>query len=142
MPSPDWGNLVDYPLIKQLHMTMAGFSLALFVLRAWWSVRESPRLGQRWVRILPHLVDTLLLMFGIWLMVILSAWPTQQPWLMAKLIGLLAYIVVGSFAIKRGGTPPIRGLAAVVAVAIFVYIVGAAVTHHPFSWWQFFRWHA
>lgn len=128
---------MDYFLIKQVHMTAVGLSLALFVLRAWWSVRESPRRMRRWVRILPHLVDSVLLVCGVWLMVLLRAWPTQQPWLMAKLIGLVAYIVVGSFAIKRGRAPLIRGMAAIGAVAIFVYIVGAAVTHHPLSWWQF-----
>ncbi|SDM13019.1 Uncharacterized membrane protein SirB2 [Modicisalibacter muralis] len=128
---------MDYFLVKQIHMTAVGFSLALFMLRAWWSVRESPRLKRRWVRIVPHLVDSVLLVFGVWLMVLLRAWPTQQPWLMAKLIGLVAYIMVGSFAIKRGRTPLIRGLAAIAAVAIFIYIVGAAVTHHPLSWWQF-----
>lgn len=128
---------MDYFLLKQLHMTAAGLSLALFALRAWWSVRESPRLGQRWVRILPHLVDTLLLTFGVWLMIILRAWPTQHPWLAAKLVGLVAYILVGTVAIKRGRTPLIRGLAATVAVTIFLYIVGAALTHHPLSWGRF-----
>lgn len=128
---------MDYLLIKQIHMTMAGLSLTLFALRAWWSVRESPWLGQRWVRILPHLVDSALLLFGIWLMIILRAWPTQQPWLMAKLAALIVYIVMGSFAIKLGRTPFIRGVTAIVAVTIFLYIVGAATTHHPLSWWRF-----
>lgn len=126
---------MDYFLVKQIHMTAAGLSLALFVLRAWWSVRGSGWLRRRWVRILPHLVDSVLLACGVWLMVLLRAWPMQHPWLMAKLIGLVAYIVVGSFAIKRGRTPRIRGLAALGAVAIFVYIVGAATAHHPLSWW-------
>lgn len=129
---------MDYLLIKQMHMTAVGLSLAIFMLRAWWSVSESPQRKRRWVRILPHVVDTALLVFGIWLMVLLRAWPTQQPWLMAKLIGLIAYIVVGSFAIKRGRTPLIRGLAAIGAVAIFAYIIGVATTHHPLSWWWFF----
>ncbi|HET8792114.1 MAG TPA: SirB2 family protein [Modicisalibacter sp.] len=129
---------MDYLLIKQMHMTAVGLSLAIFMLRAWWSVSESPQRKRRWVRILPHVVDTALLVFGIWLMVLLRAGPTQQPWLMAKLIGLIAYIVVGSFAIKRGRTPLIRGLAAIGAVAIFAYIIGVATTHHPLSWWWFF----
>ena len=124
----------SYLLIKQLHMFTAGLSLALFVLRAWWSVRESPRLRQRWVRILPHVNDTLLLAAGVTLMILLKAWPTQQPWLAAKLIGLLAYIGVGTIAIKRGRTPLARGVAALVAVAIFAYILGAAVTRDALSW--------
>ncbi|WP_168013734.1 SirB2 family protein [Halomonas salinarum] len=124
----------SYLLIKYLHMSAAGLSLALFVLRAWWSVCASPRLKARWVRILPHIVDTALLTLGVTLMLMLQAWPHQQPWLAAKLLGLLVYILLGSIAIKRGRTPASRGLAALAAVTVFLYIVGAALHHSPFSW--------
>nr|WP_301282569.1 MULTISPECIES: SirB2 family protein [unclassified Halomonas] len=132
------GHRVDYFLIKHIHMTAAGLSLALFSLRAWWSVRESPQLQRRWVKLLPHLIDTVLLTAGITLMIMLRAWPTQHPWLAAKLIGLVAYIVIGTLAIKRGRTPTIRAVASLVAIAIFLYIVGAALSHHPWSWWMRF----
>nr|WP_299380462.1 SirB2 family protein [uncultured Halomonas sp.] len=127
--------MASYLLIKQLHMLAAGLSIALFMLRAWWSVRESPQLERRWVRIFPHVIDTVLLAAGVTLMVLLKAWPTQQPWLAAKLIGLVAYIGVGTIAIKRGRTPATRGVTALIAIAIFAYIVGAAVTRDPLSWW-------
>ncbi|MFB9869595.1 SirB2 family protein [Vreelandella sulfidaeris] len=123
-----------YFLIKQLHMTAATLSISFFVLRAWWSVRESPYINARWVRILPHLIDTALLGLGVTLMVLLSLWPWQLPWLGAKLLALLAYIGFGTIAIKRGPTPQARAIAAVVAVAIFAYMVGAAVRHSPLSW--------
>ncbi|MHB0776274.1 SirB2 family protein [Halomonas sp. WWR20] len=126
---------MDYLLIKHIHMSAAALSISLFTLRAWWSVRESPRLSQRWVRVLPHLIDTVLLTAGVTLMIMLHAWPTQQPWLAAKLVGLVAYIGVGTLAIKRGRTPRSRGLAALFAIMIFAYIVGAAIAHHPLSWW-------
>ncbi len=103
-----------YFLIKHLHMTAAALSITLFVVRAWWSVQESPRLNARWVKVLPHLIDTALLGLGVTLMVLLSVWPWQLPWLGAKLLALLAYIGV--------------------AVAIFAYMVGAAVHHSPLSW--------
>ncbi|RAR62198.1 MULTISPECIES: SirB2 family protein [Halomonadaceae] len=124
----------SYLLIKYLHMSAAGLSLSLFVLRAWWSVRASPRLQARWVRILPHVIDTALLTLGVSLMLMLRAWPHQQPWLAAKLLGLLAYVLLGSVAIKRGRTPAKRGLAALAAVTVFLYIVGAALHHSPLSW--------
>lgn len=123
-----------YFLIKQLHMTVAALSITLFVLRAWWSVRESPRLNARWVKVLPHIIDTALLGLGVTLMLLLSVWPWQLPWLGAKLLALLAYIGIGTIAIKRGSTPRTRAIAAVVAVAVFAYMVGAAVRHSPLSW--------
>lgn len=124
----------SYLLVKSLHMSAAGLSLALFALRAWWSVRASPRLSRRWVRVLPHVIDTALLALGVALMVMLRAWPPQQPWLAAKLLGLVAYVLIGTVAIKRGPTPAIRGAAALAAVTVFLYIVGAAMRHDPLSW--------
>lgn len=115
-------------------MTVAGLSLGLFMLRAWWSYRQSPWLGRRWVKIAPHVIDTALLGLGLWLMVTLSLWPHQQPWLAAKLIALLVYIGLGTVAIKRGRSPAVRGVAGVAAVLTFLYMIGAAVRHSPLSW--------
>ncbi|PXX96380.1 SirB2 family protein [Halomonas sp. LBP4] len=123
-----------YLPIKHLHITAATVSILFFVLRAWWSVRQAPLLQQRWVRVVPHLVDTALLALGVTLMVMLSIWPHQHPWLAAKLLALLAYIGLGTVAIKRGRTPAMRGAAALAAVAAFLYMLGAAIRHSPLSW--------
>ncbi|MCE9662043.1 SirB2 family protein [Halomonas sp. M5N1S17] len=120
-----------YFLIKHLHMTTAGLSLAFFILRAWWSVREAPILQRRWVKVVPHVNDTLLLTFGILLMVMLSMWPQHHPWLAAKILALLVYIVLGSVAIKRGRTPLARGVAAMAAVITFLYMLGTAIFKDP-----------
>ncbi|WP_431521294.1 SirB2 family protein [Alloalcanivorax xenomutans] len=126
--------MLDYLLIKQLHMTLAALSLGLFVLRAGWSVAGSPMLRRRWVRVTPHIVDTLLLTFGVTLMILLRAWPHQTPWLAAKLLALLVYIGLGTMAIKRGTTPARRAGYALAAIMVFLYMVGVAVRHHPGSW--------
>ncbi|MBB3190363.1 putative membrane protein SirB2 [Halomonas cerina] len=126
--------LEHYVLIKQLHVSAATLSILFFMLRAWWSVREAPILQRRWVKVVPHLVDTVLLGLGVWLMVGLSLWPQQQPWLAAKLLALVAYVVLGTLAIKRGRTPVVRGAAGLAAVAVFAYMIGAAVRHSPLSW--------
>lgn len=123
-----------YALIKHLHVTAATLSILFFMLRAWWSVREAAVLRARWVRVAPHLIDTSLLVLGLLLMVMLSAWPHQHPWLAAKLIALLAYIGLGTVAIKRGRTPRTRAVAALAAVATFAYMLGAAIRHSPLSW--------
>ena len=120
-----------YLLIKQWHMTTAVLSLAFFIVRAWWSVREAPILQRRWVKIVPHVNDTLLLTLGVLLMVILSMWPQHHPWLAAKLLALLGYIVLGTVAIKRGRKPLARAVAAVAAVMTFLYMLGTAVFKEP-----------
>ena len=123
-----------YFLIKHLHITTAILSLVLFMLRAWWSVRESPELQRRWVKVLPHINDTLLLALGVLLMVMLGMWPQHHPWLAAKLIALLVYIALGTVAIKRGRSPAVRGVAALAAVLTFLFMLGAAIRHDPLSW--------
>ncbi|MEG1118000.1 MAG: SirB2 family protein, partial [Janthinobacterium sp.] len=93
-----------------------------------WMLRASPALQQRWVKILPHLVDTALLASAITLAVWSGQSPGSQPWLAAKLCALLAYIVLGTIALKRGKTPAVRGAAFALAVLVFAYIVAVAVT--------------
>ncbi|XKG79779.1 SirB2 family protein [Vreelandella aquamarina] len=122
-----------YLWIKHLHMTAAFMSLAFFILRAFWSVFEHPIRHQRWVKTVPHIIDTALLTLGVILAVILNFWPLP-PWLIAKITALIIYILLGTIAIKRGRTPAIRGAFALAAVLVFVYILGVAIQHTPFSW--------
>lgn len=122
---------MNYLAIKHLHMTAAGLSILFFVVRAYWSVTGSDKLQHRLVKTLPHVIDTVLLLAGIALAAMIGA---NQPWILAKIVALIAYIGVGTIAIKRGKTARTRGIAALVAVAIFVYIVGVAINHHPLSW--------
>jgi uncharacterized membrane protein SirB2 len=122
---------MNYIAIKHLHTTAAALSILFFVVRAYWSVTSSPRLQSRIVRIAPHIIDTALLVFGVMLAVMIGP---EQPWILAKIIALILYIGVGTIAIKRGKTARTRGIAALVAIAIFAYIVGVAIRHDPMSW--------
>lgn len=97
-------------------------------------LRASPLLQQRWVRIVPHIVDTALLASAITLSIQLSISPLAAPWLMAKIIALLAYILLGTIAIKRGKTKNIRIVAWLAAQLVFFYIIGVAITHDPLPW--------
>jgi uncharacterized membrane protein SirB2 len=121
----------DYLAIKHLHVGAAGVSLALFVLRGAWRWRSPERLAARWVRVVPHVVDTVLLASALWL-----AWQIGRgaaPWITAKVVALLVYIVVGSIALKRGRTPGIRAAAFFGALATFGYIVSVAMTKSPWG---------
>ena len=122
---------MSYLAIKHLHMTAAALSIVFFATRAYWSVTGSNKLQLRFVKIAPHVIDTVLLVAGITLAAMIGA---NQPWILAKIVGILLYIGVGTVAIKRGKTPKTRGIAALIAIAIFFYIVGIAMNHHPLSW--------
>jgi len=122
---------MPYSALKHLHVSFVALSGLLFLVRGIWMLRDSPRLQQRWARIVPHLVDTLLLASAIGLAVWSHQYPGQMPWLTAKVAALVAYILLGSMALKRGRTRNVRTAAFAAALACFAYIVAVAVTKNP-----------
>lgn len=123
-----------YLLLRNLHVSLAILSISGFLLRAYWMSRDSAMLDQRVVRILPHIIDSAFLVTGIGLILLLQLQLMQSPWLLAKLAALLAYIVFGTIALKRGRTLRIRLIALLFAVLTFAYIVGVAFSKSPASW--------
>ena len=75
--------------IKYLHIIFVLLSYSLFLIRGLWMLNASAMLQQRWVKIVPHIVDTLLLLSAIILAYMLSMSPFANPWLMAKIIALV-----------------------------------------------------
>lgn len=123
-----------YTALHHLHVTAVTLSLALFVSRGLLMLAGSPHLHARWARIVPHVVDTVLLASAIGLTLVLGQYPFVQGWLTAKVLGLLAYIVLGSLALKYGPTRTVRTMALVAALATAAYIVGVALYRSPWSW--------
>jgi uncharacterized membrane protein SirB2 len=123
---------MDYLGLKHFHMSCAALSGSLFLLRGVWMLRASNLLQAKWVRIAPHIVDTLLLASAIGLAIWSQQYPGQQPWLTAKVGALLGYIVLGSIALKRGRTRGQRLAAFAGALALFAYIVLLAITKRTF----------
>jgi len=121
---------VDYAAIRLVHAGAAALSIALFALRGAWMLRSPQRLQQGWVRIAPHVIDTVLLASALWLAWQLGADGTRG-WLWAKVIALCAYIALGTIALKRGRTRDVRIVAFAAALATFGYIVSVAVTKSP-----------
>lgn len=122
---------MNYPLLKMVHVTCVAASYTLFLLRGIWMIRGSALLQQRWVRIVPHLVDTVLLGSAVALAIAIGQYPLTDDWLSAKVAGLLLYIVLGSIALKRGRTRRVRVASWVAAQAVFFYIVAVAMTRRP-----------
>ena len=121
---------MEYLSVKHFHRGCAAVSASLLLRRGVWMLRASTLLQQRWVRVAPHVVDTLLLVSAITLAVWSGQYPFAQGWLTAKLLALIGYIALGTIALKRGRTRAVRGAAFVGALALFAYIVAVAVTKH------------
>ncbi|MEX0957701.1 MAG: SirB2 family protein [Burkholderiales bacterium] len=120
--------------LRTLHLGAVVASLALFFLRGLWMMALPEKLQRRWVRVVPHLVDTVLLASAIGLAWLTAQYPWQQPWLAAKIVALVAYVVLGSVALKRGRTLRVRAIAFVAALGTFGYIVAVAATRSVTPW--------
>lgn len=123
-----------YPFIKHIHLTSVSISILFFIVRGGAMLVDAAWLQRKLVRILPHIIDTLLLLSAILLMVILQQYPLQQGWLTAKVIGLLCYIGFGTVALKRGKTKGVRIVALLLALASVAYIMSVAITRNPMPW--------
>ena len=117
-----------YFAIKHLHVTCVVLSATGFLLRGLWMITGSPLLRHRLTRVLPHVVDSLLLLSAITLAVMIQQYPFAADWVTAKVAGLLAYIVLGTVALKRGPTVGIRVTAFVAALMVYGWIVSVALT--------------
>ena len=122
---------MSYLAIKHLHVSCVVLSILLFFLRGIWTMQTSPIMQQRWVKRAPHILDTLLLGSALTLAWLSQQWPFQQAWLTAKVLGLLAYIILGSIALKRGKTRQIRLAAWLLALVTVGYIVAVALSRSP-----------
>ena len=119
--------MFDVVLLKQLHITCAVLTATGFLLRGTWRLRGSPMLERRWVRVVPHTVDTLLFATGIAMLWQYGWWPFDVPWLGIKLVLVVVYILLGMVALRRGGPRGRRTAAWVAALAVLAYIFGLAL---------------
>jgi len=125
---------VDYATLKALHVACVVASIAGFAARYALMLAGSPLLQARAVRVIPHVVDTLLLASAVAMLWQLSLNPFRVPWLAAKIFALLAYIVLGALALRRAPSARSRAIAGVAAILAFAYIVSVALTKSPLAW--------
>ena len=121
--------MYPYLIVKHAHMGFAYLSILLFAARGGLMLSGKQHiLALNPLRILPHVIDTLLLGCAIAL-VVMGGWPVlQSPWLLAKLAGLVLYIVLGTIALRRGKTKQTRLIAFICALATVLYILLVAKT--------------
>lgn len=115
-------------MIKLIHMSTAFISISFFLLRGFWVFNNSSMMSKKWVKILPHVNDTILLITATLLALSLHQYPFVDGWLTAKFIALIIYIVFGMFALKRAKEMKNKVVFFILALLMFSYIVGVALT--------------
>ena len=117
-----------YTLIKYVHVASVVLSLSGFFLRGVLMIRASPMMSARWIRVLPHINDTVLLSAALSLAAMSGQYPFVVSWVTAKVLGVIAYIMLGSLALRPGRSRQMRMACWLAALAVFGWIVSVALT--------------
>jgi uncharacterized membrane protein SirB2 len=120
-----------YPQIRLLHIICVVLSGALFFLRG-----AGVLAGARWpmrlpVRLASYSIDTVLLTAALMLVTMLPGAVFANGWLTTKLVLLVAYVVLGSLALKRARTPRARLFCFVSAATTYLFMFSIARAHDP-----------
>lgn len=121
---------MDYVGIRQVHITCAASSIALFTLRWLLSLCAIDWRQWKWLRIAPHANDALLLTAAITLVTLSQQYPWREPWLGAKVLLLLGYIGLGKLALRPDQTRATQAFWGLAALVTVFSIVALAVTRH------------
>lgn len=120
-----------YIFVKYVHLISIALSLTGFFLRGILVIRGSSLMNARWIRVLPHINDTILLIAALSLAVMSEQYPFVVAWVTAKVLGVIAYIILGSLALRAGSTLRTRIVCWLAAMTVFAWIVSVALTRQP-----------
>lgn len=127
---------MDYATLKLLHQSAVALSVTGFAIRGLASFAGAAWVGGRLARTVPHVVDTVLLASGITMAWMLRLSPGHAPWLAAKLIGLVMYVVLGVVALRDGRPRPLRMTFWLAALATVAWIASVAITKDPLGYFR------
>jgi len=124
-----------YVQIKWVHVAAVLASGGLFLLRGLLvQLRREHWAMAAPLRYLSYSIDSVLLTAALMLATILPHAMYANGWLTVKLVLLVVYVVLGSFALKRGRTARARLISYTLALATFAFMLTVARAHHPLGW--------
>ena len=113
--------------LKDTHITIMIISVILFELRYLLKVMNRP--FDRFLKVAPHVIDTMLLITGVSLAQMAGFVPWDHSWLGVKLLALVLYIILGSIALKSKGAVSVWSF--LFATLTVSYMIMVAVTKNP-----------
>lgn len=119
---------MSYLALKHIHVALVVISVLFFILRFFWRSIDAQIGKQKWVKIAPHIIDTLLLVSIIAL--VWQGLMLGSAWYMNKTIGLIGYIVFAIIAM-RAHTPVWRYTAFFVALGWIMVLLHVAYAKVP-----------
>lgn len=128
-----------YMPIKSVHVGAVLASGGLFALRGLLVLN-----GRAWamsapLRYLSYGIDTILLTAALMLATMLPRAVFANGWLALKLTLLVVYVLLGSFALKRGRSTRSHTIFFIAAITVYAFMYSVARTHQPLGWFFFFQ---
>jgi uncharacterized membrane protein SirB2 len=127
---------IAFATAKLVHQGSVVFSLAGFFVRGAAAIGGAAWPSGKVAKTLSQLVDTVLLLSALTLVWMLRLTPANAPWLMAKLVGLIAYVGLGILALRPGRPLRIRAAAWVAALCTVAWMVSVAITKSPLGFFS------
>ncbi len=120
-----------YLQIKWVHIVAVLCSGSLFFVRGLMLLNDKKIAMSAAVRYLSYIIDTVLLTAALMLATMLPSALFANGWLLEKIFLLVVYVVLGSFALKRGRNKKSRTWFFIAAVSVFAFMITVARAHHP-----------
>jgi uncharacterized membrane protein SirB2 len=127
---------MNYLHVRMIHETAVALSVTGFFIRGLGRLVGAEPVGGRWLKALPHAIDTVLLASALTLAWMLGITPFSAPWLMAKACGLVVYVGLGFVAMRAGISMGVRLAAWIGALVTVSWIISVAFTKSPMGFFS------
>lgn len=121
-----------FSVLVKVHIFSAILSICGFIFRWQYLLRKTYLPSSKLFKVAPHFIDTVLLVSGIWMCILIDAYPFTSLWLTAKLLLLIVYIGLGTMAFKRACNRHQQRLYGAFAIGVFIVIALIAYLHNSF----------
>ena len=123
-----------YLIFKHSHLMLVLLSVCFLVIRVIGVSVNAQWVNKKLIKVAPHIIDTILLASAIGLMVILSQYPVVNAWLSAKVVALVAYVALGTMALKGQKSALQRFGFLALALLCIGYMASVALSKNPMPW--------
>ena len=123
-----------YSLIKLIHVSSAILSVTGFSIRGILKMSDSALMHRKAIKVLPHIIDTVLLLSAITLVILSRQYPAVAPWVAAKIIALIGYIVVGTVFMRFARKGWEQLFSYFLSLLMVAYIIAVELSKSPAPW--------
>ncbi|MBI5107424.1 MAG: SirB2 family protein [Rhodocyclales bacterium] len=123
-----------YIIVKYVHVISVVLSVSGFFLRGLLMMNDSSLRKARWMRVLPHVNDTVLLVAALTLAAMSGQYPFFADWVTAKVFGVIAYIILGALALREANSRRLRIACWFASLVVFGWIASVALSRQPWGW--------